>query len=853
MHSGFGFLEQLAARNKKLDAERQQEVARQTVEKLVSLLNTLNQFFTTYSLPAPDANIYASKELTDQYHTAMIEFQSLVPNVIKDLEALALGEKQDEAVQERIGNLPDSYIKQEQVMRGIATLCTLIENHLTDSSLQTREELKRNLQSIYLILMDMPAELERVLDQGESRDEKKRAHNADVIKKIEYVKAKLQTIFIGQSANHDNELADNSEVTARLERDEPVKQVEASQEASYTEENGLFATVPAEVLEHIFSFLPLDNLFTMRLISKRSDEAVSLYNILVAINQLPAPEAGNMLRRLRDSNLFGINTKVNSSSSLGVVLAALTTDDVNTLDLEKLERAIASPEVKRFGLFCESAKLILAVLKPSVDIERAFDAIRSSEYFLLQSICYEASLDKNKGEAQKKSSRNGYAPVLMKIKETGKVLLYSFSGEEWKITEVDSELFEGISFPRTDYGDDISTLERLALTEAMQQEITSKHHVRRGQQLIVNLPRVTLRGLDIYNNLDLCCVNFKGANLHEANLSQVRIDHADLSKANFSKATFDHVNMIATDLEGANLSEASLSNFTSFNSSKLNGANLSGARISHRVQFCRAHMREANLSGAYLESCSMSDADLTKINLQQATLVKVEFRSTNLEHANLSGATISDSNAYCESLARAYNLKSAILDGAKLSTCLIGFNLVGFDLSKIDLNNATLFKSNITHQYGRGKQGTVSYATFISAEQCSHPQVLSARLDELLLVQIDDSKQALAFRDAIAYNINDCLQQLKREMTNKKTLDISQLENLIACVDAAMSHPLFSSGYFQERKASFLPINYFKSKETRTKRAFLFETLREEFVRSLEFKKDPAPFIHPVFGYKLHK
>lgn len=189
---------QLKERNKKNTFLHQREAASQKIVKLIDLLNTLNQFYMTYPLPASTEDIYAFRELTDQFHAAVIQFQPTASDVLNKLEELVLGDEPSDEHQEKIGSLPRNYFKQERMMKGIFSLCHFIEDQLAENSFQSKEELRKNLQHIYLILLDTSTEPERVHYPTESLDAVKRKNNEDKIKRMRYLKTRLQAIFTAQ-------------------------------------------------------------------------------------------------------------------------------------------------------------------------------------------------------------------------------------------------------------------------------------------------------------------------------------------------------------------------------------------------------------------------------------------------------------------------------------------------------------------------------------------------------------------------------------------------------------------------------------------------------------------------------
>ena len=123
------------------------------------------------------------------------------------------------------------------------------------------------------------------------------------------------------------------------------------------------------------------------------------------------------------------------------------------------------------------------------------------------------------------------------------------------------------------------------------------------------------------------------------------------------------------DFRGADLSEA-----------KLSRANLDGAHL------IRANLREADLSGANLGGAKLSRANLADANLTRANLIMAELDEADLSGANLGGATLFGTN-----------LNEANLSGANLSRAdLFGTNLIKANLIGAELTRATLVETNLT-------------------------------------------------------------------------------------------------------------------------------------------------------------
>jgi uncharacterized protein YjbI with pentapeptide repeats len=128
-----------------------------------------------------------------------------------------------------------------------------------------------------------------------------------------------------------------------------------------------------------------------------------------------------------------------------------------------------------------------------------------------------------------------------------------------------------------------------------------------------------------------------------------------------------------TDLRGANLS-----------GSRLDGVTLQGAHLEQvdatRTVLTRSNLRDAQLSGATLSESDLESASLARANLEGARL-----NAANLKGADLSGANLRGSDLWQANL-RGANLKDADLRGADLSQCV----LEGAILWRADLQDAVM-------------------------------------------------------------------------------------------------------------------------------------------------------------------
>ncbi|BCL38974.1 pentapeptide repeat-containing protein [Nostoc sp. MS1] len=112
--------------------------------------------------------------------------------------------------------------------------------------------------------------------------------------------------------------------------------------------------------------------------------------------------------------------------------------------------------------------------------------------------------------------------------------------------------------------------------------------------------------------LDLCHIDIRGANLREANLENANLYRINLCGANLSQANLCGTVLIAADLSGANLAGANLSY------SILSAANLTGANLSR-----------TNLTGANLYLASLQEAILYETKLNGANLREVKFTTSD--------------------------------------------------------------------------------------------------------------------------------------------------------------------------------------------------------------------------------
>ncbi|HLP87375.1 MAG TPA: pentapeptide repeat-containing protein [Nostocaceae cyanobacterium] len=231
----------------------------------------------------------------------------------------------------------------------------------------------------------------------------------------------------------------------------------------------------------------------------------------------------------------------------------------------------------------------------------------------------------------------------------------------------------------------------------------------RGAELAeANLSGIKLNGANL-RQANLNVVNLSGANLSETDFSYSNLNVARLSGANLTGAVLNHcslnvANLIRADLNHAQLSAASLVR-TELIRADLTRANLCEANLTsadlreatlRQANLRRSNLNEANLRGsvlteANLEMANLNATDISYADLTGANLRDSEIKQANLSMSNLSGADLRGANLRWADL-RGANLRWTDLSDAKLS----GANLTGADLSHANLTNASLVHTNLT-------------------------------------------------------------------------------------------------------------------------------------------------------------
>lgn len=249
--------------------------------------------------------------------------------------------------------------------------------------------------------------------------------------------------------------------------------------------------------------------------------------------------------------------------------------------------------------------------------------------------------------------------------------------------------------------------------QANQQAINQILLVNRGKLHNVDLSQTNLSQPNTSTNpntsfnlvlerIDLWGVNFKGAQLNQANFQGSRfrgpgndgrydtyddwitdLSQAELKQANFQEANLSRVLLNKSDLSRANLKKANLA------SARLIGANLSSAQLVG-ADLRNAVLENASLTGADLGEAKLNEAELFGARLGRAIAIGAFLSHANLTKTDWLGADLS--GAYLDHT----NLSSANLSATRLTGAVLrGANLSNANLSNADLSLADLQRTNL--------------------------------------------------------------------------------------------------------------------------------------------------------------
>ena len=202
-------------------------------------------------------------------------------------------------------------------------------------------------------------------------------------------------------------------------------------------------------------------------------------------------------------------------------------------------------------------------------------------------------------------------------------------------------------------------------------------------QRALDCPGCDLAGAD-FKRADLRGANLAGADLTGANFHGAILAGADLSGAILVRANLNRADMKRADLREADLSKAMMFE------ARLDGADLSGARLQGafggKIQMIGATVTNANLSRMDLREARLNDANFSGSNINQA----------NLNDAQLARSNLAGVNMMFTSLHRA-SLVGVTLTGADVSASdLFGANLRGADLTGADFSRGRLTNVNFS-------------------------------------------------------------------------------------------------------------------------------------------------------------
>ncbi|HET7016061.1 MAG TPA: pentapeptide repeat-containing protein [Streptosporangiaceae bacterium] len=180
-----------------------------------------------------------------------------------------------------------------------------------------------------------------------------------------------------------------------------------------------------------------------------------------------------------------------------------------------------------------------------------------------------------------------------------------------------------------------------------------------------NLTSADLSGADLSGD-NLTSVNFTNTNLTSANLASALLESANLQTTNLTNANLNGANLTSAGIKDATLSGtiltgASLGALSSegnkgtpaslpANWTIVNGYLLGPTAVISRATLGNANLSNVDLSDATLENAIFTKSNLTGANLSDADMQFATFSTTNLTGANITGANFefaSWSNTTC--------------------------------------------------------------------------------------------------------------------------------------------------------------------------------------------------------------
>ncbi|MDE2858265.1 MAG: pentapeptide repeat-containing protein [Chloroflexota bacterium] len=219
---------------------------------------------------------------------------------------------------------------------------------------------------------------------------------------------------------------------------------------------------------------------------------------------------------------------------------------------------------------------------------------------------------------------------------------------------------------------------------------------------------------------DLSDVILRNANLTRANLSHTTMERADLRNARIDKSDFRFANLTRADLTNPREEiDPSISTF---------GMNIEDYNIledeweREGVNFSRAILREANMQRIWLNGVSLTDADMTKVNLAFARMVEVSLNGAILQSADLT---------HCDFIQCDFtgaNMREIIMRG--------GICIAGMSFENANMSDANLEGFNCKDAHFSSDNADLSRANLCDAD-LADSSLRNVNLTDAKLIDID--------------------------------------------------------------------------------------------------------------------
>ena len=154
-------------------------------------------------------------------------------------------------------------------------------------------------------------------------------------------------------------------------------------------------------------------------------------------------------------------------------------------------------------------------------------------------------------------------------------------------------------------------------------------------------PGANLSGQDL-NSLNLSTVSLAGTNFTSANLSGANLRNASLAGTNFTSANLSGANLTGQDLSGATITHLNAVGIIGSPTLPANWVEVQQVLFGPTANIQSATLTNANLSGVNLQGATISSSTLTNTNFSNASFSNAQLYSDTFDGSNFNGANFSN-------------------------------------------------------------------------------------------------------------------------------------------------------------------------------------------------------------------